>query len=354
MSTTMSARSGDRRPVGRPFRRARRWWRDASVRRKLVMTTAVGMLACLPPTALAIVLELRVADLRATTRSTEILAKDVQSLQGHRIAADAAMRYYAIQAFDDPQYVADYEAATGRIPPLIAGLERDLPADLDDEMQDTVSSIDAQLVVLDAIINYQLATPALDNPTDQDVATRREPSLLERLLASTSTLQDSRRSIATLAAGLDERLRTERHDIEQLEQGLARSVLVGWVLALGAVVGGIAAVTGGIVRRIERLSENGQRFLRGEPLLPSPAPPTRSGSSPTASKSSVSSSTNAEPRRLRPPAPGTSSSRASATSCAPRSPGSSGSPRSSRTKTSSPNTIAAPNASPTPASTCSA
>lgn len=251
-----------------PRRRIRRWWRNAPVRRKFLSVVYVSMLVCIPPILVAAVLEVRLREVRSDTSATAEIVAHIEVLRETLIEADTAVRYFAILGFDDLAYVDDFNAVADTVPDQLATIEDEVPADMAEPMRAVAASSREQMEQLATLANFVPTIPVVDNPSDEAIATEREPSLVDGLLASTSAAEAAHDRIQRLGELVNQRLAQSRSEVDRIEGYLVWATLVSLAVALAAVAAGAVIVTAGIVARIERLSENGHRFLRGEPLPP--------------------------------------------------------------------------------------
>ena len=261
MSTTERASSRSRR---RPVLRRR--WRDLSVRRKYLCVTLLAVLFCAPPAVMALVFQARAADLRTDAEATEWLSDQVDDLQDTLVVADGAMKANAF-AGGDPEPVSDYRAASARVHQLLDTIVNATPARLRDDVDALRSTSESLVDQSDTVMSFTAGQDeALPDEINQEGPA---PDIVPVLTSLNNTMLDAQSRAEVVEQALDARLASQRDDLEQLEDRLPRSVLVALAVALAAVIGGTLLVTSGVLRRLERLSENGQRFLRGEPLVPS-------------------------------------------------------------------------------------
>jgi signal transduction histidine kinase len=266
--TTKGAPMGDVPSSLFPHGRIRRWWRNAPVRRKFLSVVYVSMLVCIPPILVALVLEVRLREVRSDTRATAEIVAHIEALRETLTEADTAVRYFAILGFDDVEHVDDFDAAAEAVPGRLAAIEDEVPADMAEPVRAVAAASTEQLEQLTTLVNYVPTMPVVDDPSDEAIVNEREPNLLDGLLAGTSAAEAAHDRIQRLSELVNQRLSQNRAEVDRIEGYLVWATLVSLAIALAAVAAGAVIVTAGIVGRIERLSENGRRFLRGEPLLP--------------------------------------------------------------------------------------
>jgi signal transduction histidine kinase len=119
----------------------------------------------------------------------------------------------------------------------------------------------AQLDSLDNLSQFGWPTPG-ESPYEGVL------TLPEALISSADITSNLRSVAEQLDNSLDRRVQADRAEVDKVQQRLGWATLASLVVVLLAVAGGMAVVTRGIVRRIEVLNENGQRFLRGDEPLP--------------------------------------------------------------------------------------
>ena len=251
-----------------PHHRMRRHWQNASVRRKFLSVVFVSLLVCVPPMVVAVALQVHLRSVRAETNATATAVSQIEALEQNLTAAQTAVSYYAILTFDEPSYIEDFQATADAIPGQIAALREQLPAGMSESMQAVEAASVEFLDQARAVVGYASPVPLDDNPSDDAIINQREPNLLDVLLAFTRATERAHDQTQDLSQLLNQRLDGNRADFDRVESNLFWATLVSLAVALAAVAVGAVAVTASIVRRIERLSENGKRFLRGEPLLP--------------------------------------------------------------------------------------
>jgi signal transduction histidine kinase len=244
------------------------------------------MLVCIPPIVVAVAVQLRLRDAQVTTDSMEQTVFDIDELRDTLTEADTALRFLAILGFDDQEYVDMYQAAVDAVPGELAAIERGLPAEMAPAMAEVKTSTEAQVEEMAHVIDYVSPTstdgpPATstdgppttptERPSDDDVINEKKLSLLEELILETRATQRAYESVEALEGLANQQLSVERAAVERLEVHLVWATLAGLTVGMLAVAGGLAFVATAFVRRIEQLSENGRRFLRSEPLLPTEA-----------------------------------------------------------------------------------
>jgi signal transduction histidine kinase len=225
---------------------------------------------CLPPIVVAVAVQMRLRDAQATTDATEQTVFDIDALRDTFTEADTAMRFYAVLSFDDQEYVDQYQDAVAAVPGELAAIKQGLPADMADAMAELEKSGGALVDEMDYVIDY-VPTNLATVPTDEAIVNSREPSLLDALVSETVATQTAYESIEALEGLANQQLHFDRAAVERLEVHLVWATLAGLAVAMLAVAAGLVFVATAFVRRIEQLSENGRRFLRREPLLPTEA-----------------------------------------------------------------------------------
>jgi signal transduction histidine kinase len=249
-------------------RRLSRWWRNTPVRRKFLSVVFVSMLVCIPPAAVAVVLEVRLNEVRSQTEATTETVGQIDALQETLTEADTAVRYFAILGFDEVRYVHEFRAAAAAVREQLAVIGDEVSGELAGPASEVMAASEAQLGELDAIVAYVPTAPLVEDPPDEVVANGGDPSLLDGLLAGTSAAEAAHDATRRLRDRVNLQLSSDRAEVDRIESHLVWATLVSLAAALAVVAAGGVVVTAGIVRRIERLSENGRRRLRGEPMLP--------------------------------------------------------------------------------------
>ncbi|HET6954403.1 MAG TPA: HAMP domain-containing sensor histidine kinase [Acidimicrobiales bacterium] len=253
----------------RPARtRLGRWWLDLPVRRKLLSVVAVIALLCAPAITLAVMFDTRLTEARATARATAAAADQLNALQTSLLDVVVPIQAYAVLTFSDAQYADQYRAAAAPIPGQLSLLVDELPPDLAQPGRELQAAVDALLGDLDAIVDFGASgTQPADLSPDPDVL-ELNPALVDVLVSSVTTTADAYDAAGRLENSLSDLLADNRAEVDRLQQHLETATIVGMVAALVAAAGGTYLVTSGLVRRIERLSENSDRFLARRPLLP--------------------------------------------------------------------------------------
>jgi signal transduction histidine kinase len=260
MTTTMRARLGGWLSLRAVRRRVTQRWSNAPVRSKFLSIVLVAALLCVPPLAVAIALQLQLADVRATTDDTLVVGDDLHDLEEVLLDADEAVRY-AILGFPDQRYRDEYRAAVDAAPGRLEDLRQAAPSGLDDQVDEVAEATQAQLDSLDNLSQFGWPTPG-ESPYEGVL------TLPEALISSADITSNLRSVAEQLDNSLDRRVQADRAEVDKVQQRLGWATLASLVVVLLAVAGGMAVVTRGIVRRIEVLNENGQRFLRGDEPLP--------------------------------------------------------------------------------------
>jgi signal transduction histidine kinase len=245
---------------------------DAPLRRKLLSIVVLIALACAVPIAMGFRANARLTDAQEDTRA---FARDLDLLDALRASvreSTSAVQTYLVLGSTDSQKIDDYRAAARPIPDQIAALNDDLPSELAPSAQDLTAATDALLAELDALVDGTTPrAPDAGGTVTFDVDSTETLAVvggISRALGAEAVIDEASEA---LGRSLDAGLADSRADVDVLQQRLVWATLASVVAGIQATVVVTYVVTGGIVRRIARLSENADRFLRGERLLPTMA-----------------------------------------------------------------------------------
>ena len=257
----------DHAPVVRARTRLSQRWLDAPVRRKLVAVILLVVLVSIPPIVVGLTLDRELTEARASTVASGERVDALDSLQASTLRGASAIQVFLLLGFADPEYVEEYQAAIASIPQDLAVIEDDLPADLAPAAEDLSDAVDELIARHDELAATDPAV-ALE-PTDDDrIVFRSTQENAEGIFTAVEALDASSAAIGRFDEQLRDRLADDRAEVNRLQMLLTRTTVVSLVAALLAGAGGVYLVTRGLVRRIERLSTNGERFVAGQPLLP--------------------------------------------------------------------------------------
>lgn len=258
-------------PVVPARTRAGRWWLDAPLRRKLLLVTLVIVLVWVPPVAVAVVINGQLDEARASTRVTVETAAKLDDVEDSVAAATSPLVRYFVLGFTD---LDDARAAREATDPLLADLDalRDgLPAHLEPYGDDLAAAIDALVTQSDRLLEFGAAGGRPANVSADPDVFELDPALAEGLAGVPASTVATAEAVEALEGQIGEDLAAARQDVDRLQRLLVSATLISLVVALVVAAGSSIALTTSVVRRIERLSTNGDRFIRDKPLLPSKA-----------------------------------------------------------------------------------
>ena len=251
--------------------RARQWWLDASLRRKLLSLVLLMALVWTPPMVIGTVLSARLSDARDEAATTSQKLAEVDALQDSVLRSASAIQTYLTLGLDDVSFVDDYRVASAAIPHQLAPLREGLPEDVagpEGELEDAVGAL---VDALDFMVDYGAPYRQDADPGDDAVRFAIDDALgaeIVDLVAVTARAYDA---IADFEDQLRARLVAERRRVSDLQASMVRATLLSMVAALAVGVTGASLVMAGLARRVAALSANVDHLLRGEPLEPPPA-----------------------------------------------------------------------------------
>ncbi|HET6954404.1 MAG TPA: ATP-binding protein [Acidimicrobiales bacterium] len=267
-----AARARELRSPHVPRSRLGTWWLNAPVRRKMLSVVLLIALACVPAIAVGLALDTRLADARDDIGALSRAAADLDAVHDSLIVATSSMQDYIILGFRDPRYVERYRAAAESIPAELATLADGLPADLAQAERELAASVGTLLTALDTLSTRTASLdPSQGIGFDLDVPGAEQ--VLAEIVSSLVATSDAYEQVEILDNQINAEIDARREDVDELQSRLVWATTAGIAAALIAAALGLSVVTSGIVRRIERVSDNGIRFLEGEPPLPA-APST--------------------------------------------------------------------------------
>jgi signal transduction histidine kinase len=252
-----------------PRTRTGQRWLDAPVRHKLGAVILLIGIICLPPVVLGVMVNIRLTDARDSTLENAQRLDDLDDL--HISVQDSvyAMQYHTVFAFSEPQFVAQYRDAAEPIPVELAAVLADVPPDLAVPAGELATAVEELMANLDELAATPEAT--LDDAPGDRIVFELDLSTIELLLATFDARLANEQAVDRLETELEAQAVRDRQEVDRLQSVLVLTTAASVVAALVAATGGTYVVTRGIVRRIERLSANGERFLVGERLLPTAA-----------------------------------------------------------------------------------
>jgi signal transduction histidine kinase/CheY-like chemotaxis protein len=236
------------RPGAGPAERVRRLWRDAPLRRKLLVAVSLPVIWLVPTGVAAAVVQGQQADVRLRVRAENQAQAALADLERSLLDAETGMRGFI--ATDDPAFLEPYEAASRERRRARDDLERALgddASDADDVERAAAAAAAAVISLVDAAPpSGSLRTAALE--------------------AAKERMDVARAEIADLDARIAADLATHRARSDQLA-GRASLVVVSG-LAVGTIAGLISLliVSTGIANRVTAVERNARRLAEGEPL----------------------------------------------------------------------------------------
>jgi signal transduction histidine kinase len=267
--------AGDRHPLVPPDVPARtrvgRWWLGARLRRKVAITLVLIVIAWLMPIAITLAVGGRLAEARHAERASAAELDELDVLHETVQRATSSMQDYMVQGLMDAQLIEDYEAAVAAIPDAAAALDDGLPAELGPERRELQDAIDALVASFDVIGDYGVAGTQPADVSDDPALYELNPGLVDALEANVGAMSSVDESFDDIEVRIEEMLTADRRETERRQQQLVWSVLATMGAALVIAAGGTYILTAGLVGRVEMLSENASRFIRGSRLQPSAA-----------------------------------------------------------------------------------
>jgi signal transduction histidine kinase len=269
MPTTLSDPPID--PAGsRPPRTpAGRWWLNAPVRRKVLGIVLLVALMCLPPIIAGLALDGQLDDARADTRRTLDATDALRSLRTSLLAADTAFQFYGTDGgFASPDYVDDFRAAADAVPAQIDAIQDALPDPLAPAGREVAQRAEAMIDQIEVLFGFGAAGTEPADVSDDPGLFELNPALVAELTVALETSPPAFAAIDELARQLDEILAEDRDEVDRLQERFVWVMLASLTAALLAAAGGAFVVTGGILRRVDQLTDSGEQFLRTGELAP--------------------------------------------------------------------------------------
>jgi signal transduction histidine kinase len=258
-------------PVIRARTRLGQWWLDTALRRKrFIVVTAIALVA-LPPIGLALALDARLDDARARRQTTADTVEELHAVDDSIRGAFSAVQRYEVLGFSDPRFVEGYRAAREPIPEQLIALQDGIGDDFADDVDELEIAVATLLDDLEAVVAYGEARSQVPGATDDPTVFELDPALSDDILATVESAAAADGAVSDLENRIEARLSDGRAEVDRLERVLVAATLASMTASLAVAAGGTYVVTRGIVHRIERLSENADRYLRGDPLLPARA-----------------------------------------------------------------------------------
>jgi signal transduction histidine kinase len=258
-------------PVIRARTRLGQRWLDAALRRKLLIIVTLIALVSLPPIAMALVFDARLDDARSSRQATAETVEELHDLDDSILGAYSAIQRYTVLGFTDPRFIEEHRTAREPIPAQLAALRDGIDRDLAADARALEAAVGTMLEDLDEIIAYGESRPQTPGVTDDPAVFELDDTLIDALLATVESAAAVDDAVSSLENRIDARLVADRDEVDRLEQLLVWATLASMIASLAVAAGGTYLVTRGVVQRIERLSENADRYIRGDPLLPARA-----------------------------------------------------------------------------------
>lgn len=262
MITTLREPSSGRSGTRPPRTRAGRLWLDAPVRRKVLSIVVLVSLICLPPIVVGLVLDARLDEARADTRTSLDATEDLRSLRTSLLDADAAFQFYGTDGgFVSPDYLDDFRVAADRIPGETEALQENLPDDLAPAGREVAQRAEAMIDQIEVLFGFGSAGPEPADVSDVPGLLELNPALVDELSVALETSPPAFAAIDDLARRLDQVVDQHRAEVDRLQGRLVGVILASLLMALLAAAGGAFVVTSGILRRVDQLAESGEQFL---------------------------------------------------------------------------------------------
>ena len=235
-----------------PVGRVRRLWRDAPLRRKLLV--AVGLpLACLVPTGVAVGFTQRQqAEVRVQARAENRALTALATIELALLDAETGMRGYL--ATGDRTFLGPYEDAG-----------RDLArarTDLDEALGDDAGTADD--------VDRRTSAAAVAVISLVDAAPPAGPLRTAALAQARDRMDAARRALDALHASLSADLDAHRDQTDALASRASLVVIAGLVVGSLAGIISLLIVSTGIARRVTAVERNARLLAEGEPLEAAP------------------------------------------------------------------------------------
>lgn len=236
-----------------PSGRLRRAWRDAPIRRKLVVAVVLPLVWLVPTGIAAAVIQGHQADIRLELRADNDARAALTGIELSLLDAETGMRGYL--ATDDQELLEPYLAASRDLRRSRQNLDRALGADAD-----LAAAVDGRSTAAAAAV-----TAIVDAaPPEGSVRTAA-------LLAAMDRMDAARDAVDALDEQLTARLLDHRAETDALTVRAQLMMAAGLAVGLLASVVSVGVIGTGIGRRVTSVERNAQHLARGEPLEPATA-----------------------------------------------------------------------------------
>ena len=184
----------------------------------------------------------------------------------------ASAQDYFAQGLVDVAPVEEYRTKIADTPEDLAELRDGLPADLAPQVQELEVAIDALADDYACSLDFW-PPPGRSRRMSRSIRTfyRLNPTLVELLATTAASRVTYEEVVDGIEATLREDLEAARQESDRRQRHVVWATVGTMAAALVIAVGCTALLVSRVVGRIELLTGNADRFIRREPLLPSPA-----------------------------------------------------------------------------------
>jgi signal transduction histidine kinase len=255
--------------------RVGRRWLDAPLRRKLLLVVLLVAVVWAPPLGVGYAVNQRLIGARQDARATSAELEELDEVRDTLQQSITAMEGFMILGLRDAGLVERHRAAAATIPGKLADLRDDLPAELARGERDMEDQIDTLFDSFDALLaiaaDRGVATDDADGSISFDLSSDQTGLVLAAIVESMEASNATYERVEDLQRQFGVTVAAARSEVDRLQGLLVEATLLSMVVALAVAAGGVYVVTNGMVRRIEILSDNAERFVTRGRMLPSPA-----------------------------------------------------------------------------------
>lgn len=216
-------------------------------------------------------LDRRLDDARDAARASQDDLARTMAVEDSAQAATTALHRYPVLGLTDVDLVDQYREVRARVPDQVDGLRDALPPPLADRGRELDAAVTTLVGILDRFTTFGSAGPQAANVSDDPVVSEINPALVGDLVTATDAIDAAARATDELHAALDDRALADSRRVDRAQSLLVWATLLATATAVAAAAAGTYLVGHGTVRRLERLSDNADRYMQGTRLLPAQA-----------------------------------------------------------------------------------
>lgn len=220
---------------------------------------------------MALAFNVQLAQARDAARATAQRVEDVHNLERSLRAATLPTQSFKVAALADPELIEEYRVTAAAVPERLAALDDDASpglAPLGDEVAAATRALPADL---DELAAYGEARAADTDLADNPRAFELDPTLAATLAEAIDAWAEVERAAGAFEEAAAADLAADRAEVDRLQRLMVGATVLTMVASLAVADGGTYLVADSVMRRVDRLAENADRFTEGVDLLPAQA-----------------------------------------------------------------------------------